>query len=206
VRTFKLLLQNLAVLALFALALLAYGWWRSDPGIVDRALPVHYPQEPARGSLGEPVTAHGVTVLVTSFDRRRSTEGTAGLELSSRARIGSLVDFVIVNVEFRNDGSEPVSLDYYGSAQRADLLLGARRPVPPTVSLPLLPRDLESIGGLEPLPSRVLEPGETIAGSLIYPLNRHARDLAFAVLPAYFLTANGASVPSFEIDLGRVRR
>jgi hypothetical protein len=200
-RTFRVLLQNLAVLALFIAGLLAYGWWRSDPSIVDRDLPVHYPEEPARGTLGEPVTATGVTVTVTGVERRRSTEGTGGLELSSRARIGRLTDFFTVTLEIHNRGIEPVSLDYYGAGQRADILLGARKPVPPTTSPPLLPRDLERIGGLVPLPSTVLEPGESISGSLLYPINRQARDLTLAILPAHFLTAGGHTVPSFEIDL-----
>jgi hypothetical protein len=55
----RILLQNLAVLGLFILALLAYGWWRSNPDWRDRDLPVHYSEAPARGGLAEAVESGG---------------------------------------------------------------------------------------------------------------------------------------------------
>jgi hypothetical protein len=194
----RILLQNLAVLGLFVLALLVYGWWRA-PAWLDRELPVHFPEAPARGGLGEPVEAGGVVVTVASFERRRSMEGTGDLVLSSRAMIDGLTDFVTLEVRVDNGSSEPVSFDWYGEGQRADVLLGARRPSPVT-ALPLLPSDLRRLG-LEPLPAVVLEPGESASGAMVYPLNRQAAELALAILPARFLTAEGHSLPSFEIDL-----
>jgi hypothetical protein len=199
VKPFSILLQNLAVLGLFVLALLAYGWWRSNPAWLDRELPVHFPEAPARGALGENVEASGVVVTVDSFERRRSMDGTGGLVLSSRARIDSLTDFVTLELRIDNGSGEPISLDWYGEGQRADVLLGARRPSPVT-ALPLLPNDLRRLG-LEPLPPEVLEPGESVFGAMVYPLNRHASELVLALLPAHHLTAGGHSLPSFEIDL-----
>jgi hypothetical protein len=60
--------------------------------------------------------------------------------------------------------------------------------------------------GLEPLPARVLEPGESVSGVMVYPVNRHASELVLALLPAHHLTAGGHSLPSFEIDLEEPRR
>jgi hypothetical protein len=199
VKPLRILLQNLAVLALFVLALLAYGWWRSNPEWVDRELPVHYPEAPVRGVLGEPAESGGVEVMVASLERGRSMEGTSGLVLSSRARIDALTDFVTLELQVGNGSATPVSLDWYGTGQRADLLLGARRPSPVT-ALPLLPDDLLRLG-LEPLPPRVIEPGESVSGAMVYPIKRHAGELALAILPARFLTADGHSLSSFEIDL-----
>ncbi|MEX2542194.1 MAG: hypothetical protein WD314_10295 [Trueperaceae bacterium] len=199
-KPFSIILQNLAVLAVFVLALVGYGLWRSDARLVDRDLPVHYPEAPARGALGEVVESAGVTVTVLSAERRRSSEGTGGLVLSSRAKIDDLTDFVTVTVAVSNGSDEPVSLDYYGTGQRADVLLGARKPAP-RAALPLLPNDVRRMGAAEPLPARVLEPGESVSGSLVYPVNRQASELALAILPARSLTATGHTLPSFEIDL-----
>lgn len=194
------LLQNVAVLALFVLAVVLYGWWRGDESLVDREPRFRYQSPPTVGVLGEEVEAGGVSVNVISFERQRSTLGTDGLRLSSRARVDNLTDLVAVELRVQNGSDVEVSFDYHGTAQRADLRLGARRPSPRT-ALPLLPEDVKAIGRWVPLPSEVLQPGDELSGTLVYPMNRHAHDLVLAILPERFLTADGPSLPSFEIAL-----
>lgn len=199
-RVLTVLLQNLAVLAVFVLAVVLYGWWRGDENLVDRELKVRYQGTPAMGVLGEEVETEGVSVTVVSFERQRSTSVAAGVRLSSRARVDNLTDLVAVELRVRNRSDEEVSLDYHGTGQRADVRLGARRPSPRT-ALPLLPQDVRAIGRWEPLPSRVLQPGEEMSGALVFPMNRHAHDLALALVPERFLTAAEPDLPSFEISL-----
>lgn len=199
-KTLMVLLQNLGVLVLFVLAILLYGWWQGDERQIDRELKVRYQGTPTAGVLGEDVEADGLSVMVVSFDRQRSTSGTAGVTLSSRARIDNLTDLVAVELRVRNRSDEDVSFDYHGRGQRADVRLGARRPSPRT-SLPLLPEDVNALGRWEPLPSQVLQPGEEVSGTLVFPMHRHAFDLALAIVPERFLTASGPDLPSFEIDL-----
>ncbi|CAN5834588.1 hypothetical protein BH24DEI2_BH24DEI2_19780 [soil metagenome] len=195
-RTF--LVGNLGALGLIALIALGHFFMFYRPALINRAFPVTLPQNHAVGSFGEPVSSHGLKLYVTSMTTVKSAELPSSARLSSRAQSALTPLYLVLETSVSNTTSEPVTFQYYGVGQKLELRLGARRPQP-TVFLPTLPRDAEVITGETPLPSRLLEPGETVSGVIAFTLNQVARDLSLLVIPKAQEDAD--KLPSFEIGL-----
>lgn len=201
-RARRFLLANLAVVLLLAALVALFVLWRSDPDRVDRSLPLFLPEVVVRGAAGEAVRAGTLVVTVEPLWRAPSLERAEGLRLGARARPERTRDYVALRLTLRNDGPEAMSLDWIGQGQRAELWLGTRRPTPRALA-PVTPQEAALLAAAPALPDATLPPGGTLAGVVVFPVSRAARELSVLLLPAMLPSGRRSDEgpPAVEVTL-----
>ena len=192
------LLGNLGALAICALVMLAPFLFFYRPDQINRSFPVNLPEGRAVGVMGETLVSEGLELRVVSLERIPS-EQLDDLNVTARSRPDKATDYVVLFINVTNTSSEPKSLHYDSLESNVEFLLGARRPTP-DVMLASFPRDAEAITGEPALPSRALEPGETVSGTLVFPTNQAAKELSLLVVPNRYRSVEG-TVSTFEVSL-----
>ena len=192
------LLGNLGALAICALVMLAPFLFFYRPDQINRSFPVDLPGGRAVGVMGEALASEGLELRVNNL-KRVPSEQFDNLNVTSRSRPDKATDYVVLFLEITNTSSEPTPLSYDSLESNMEFLLGARRPTP-DVMLAAFPRDAETITGEAALPSRALEPGETVQGTLVFPTNQAAKELSLLVVPNRYRSIEG-TVSTFEVAL-----
>lgn len=195
----QFLLANIGAAGLFALIALAYFLLFYRPGLINRDFPVALPENRSVGTLGETLVNRGLELRVESVERLPSMQFADTVKAASRAKPDRLTDYVIVLVSLHNLSDEPKTLQYYGSGQDIEFLLGTRRPSP-DVKLAALPGETASIVQGEALPRGELASGERASGYLVFPTNKGAKDLSLLVIPNRYRRLD-AEFSTFEVSL-----
>ena len=195
----QFLLANVGAAGLFALIALAYFLLLYRPGLINRDFPVTLPENRTLGTLGETLVNKGLELRVEDVERLPSMQFADTVRAASRAKPDRLTDYVIVLVSLHNLSDEPKTLQYYGSGQDIEFLLGTRRPSP-DVKLAALPRETASIVQGEALTGGGLAPGKQVSGYLVFPTNKGAKELSLLVIPNRYRSVD-AELSTFEVRL-----
>ncbi|MEJ2667767.1 MAG: hypothetical protein P8Z81_11825 [Deinococcales bacterium] len=105
-----------------------------------------------------------------------------GLHLTFRARPGPLVDYLVLDVSVRNQGTRPLPLSYLGAGQDVRLLLVSLDPVS-YYREPLSPPEAELITHETPLASGTLAPRAERRGVLVYAVERFRKRFELVATP-----------------------
>lgn len=195
----QFLLSGLGVIGVFASIALAYFLLFYRPNLINRAFPLTLPENRTEGVLGETLANDGLELRVESLERLPSTDFADTVRATSRAKPDRMTDYVIVFVSLRNNSKHPKTLQYYGSGQDIEFLLGARRPFP-DVMLAAHPRETASIVQGEALRGGDLASDKEASGYLVFPTNQAAKELSLLVIPNRYRKVE-KSLSTFEVAL-----